>query len=60
MPVRFKYMNVEPNGFGLEPVDIFSMEDADLQKILPTKFLHPYAFFLYKFRMEKKLFALQV
>jgi len=42
MPVRFKYINVEPNNYGLDVEDILHMENKELAKTIPNALLNPY------------------
>lgn len=42
IPVRFKYMEVPKDDFGLGVADILSMEDQELNRIVPMRRLAPY------------------
>ncbi|KAJ3091889.1 hypothetical protein HK102_012811 [Quaeritorhiza haematococci] len=42
IPTRFKYTKVEPDSFGLNPVEILMADDADLNTYLSLKKLAPF------------------
>lgn len=50
MPVRFKYVRVEKNDYGLSAEDILSMDDKELNQYISLKKLAPY-------RVDKKKYS---